>query len=197
MCIRDRGWAIYQALPAQRDNPRFRAAAPWLIVNIILNGLWVFVFGREAFISTLPIMAVLVYTAVVAYRKLEIGRARVGTWERILQIPISIYLGWLTVAAVANVASALIAAGWNGFGISNEVWALVMLLVGAGLAVFLYRGLNNDVVVPLVYLYAYIGIIAWAIYQVLPANRDNPRFRAAAPWPVSYTHLTLPTNREV
>ena len=153
------GWAIYQALPAQRDNPRFRAAAPWLIVNIILNGLWVFVFGREAFISTLPIMAVLVYTAVVAYRKLEIGRARVGTWERILQIPISIYLGWLTVATVANVASALIAAGWNGFGISDEVWALVMLLVGAGLAVFLYRGLNNDVVIPLVYLYAYIGII--------------------------------------
>lgn len=153
------GWAIYQALPAQRDNPRFRAAAPWLMVNIILNGLWVFIFGREAFISTLPIMAVLVYTAVVAYRKLEIGRARVGMWERILQIPVSIYLAWLTVATVANIASALIAAGWNGFGISNEVWGLVMLLVGAGLAVFLYRGLHNDVVIPLVYLYAYVGII--------------------------------------
>lgn len=153
------GWAIYQALPAQRDNPRFRAAAPWLMVNIILNGLWVFVFGMEAFISTLPIMAILVYTTVVAYRKLEIGRARVGTWERILQIPVSIYLAWLTVATVANIASALIAAGWNGFGISNEVWGLVMLLVGAGLAVFLYRGLHNDVVIPLVYLYAYVGII--------------------------------------
>ncbi len=152
-------WAVYQALPANRDNPRFRAAAPWLMVNIILNGLWVWVFGLEAFVSTLPIMAVLVYTAVVAYRKLRIGQEKVGRWERVLQIPISIYLAWLTVATVANIAAALIAAGWNGFGISYEVWGLIMLLVGAGLAFFLYRGFHRDVVIPLVYLYAYIGII--------------------------------------
>jgi hypothetical protein len=152
-------WAVYQALPANRDNPRFRAAAPWLMVNIVLNGLWVFVFGLEAFVSTLPIMAVLVYTAVVAYRKLGIGTAEVGRTERILQIPISIYLAWLTVATVANIASALIAIGWNGFGISYEVWGLIMLLVGVGLAFFLYRGLGRDVVIPLTYVYAYIGII--------------------------------------
>lgn len=153
------GWAIYQALPAHRDNPRFRAAAPWLMLNIFLNGLWVFVFGLEAFVSTLPIMFVLVFTTVMAYKKLEIGVTPVGRWERILQIPISIYLAWLTVATVANIASALIAIGWNGFGISYEMWGLIMLLVGAGLAIFLYRGLHNDVVIPLVYLYAYIGII--------------------------------------
>jgi hypothetical protein len=152
-------WAIYQALPANRDNPRFRAAAPWLMVNIVLNGLWVWVFGMEAFVSTLPIMAVLVYTAVVAYRKLGIGVAQVGRTERILQIPISIYLAWLTVATVANIASALIAVNWNGFGISYEVWGLIMLLVGVGLAIFLYRGFNRDVVLPLVYIYAYVGVI--------------------------------------
>ena len=65
----------------------------------------------------------------------------------------------ITVATVANVASALIAAGWNGFGISAEVWGLVMLLVGAALCVFLYRTFYRDVVFPLVYIYAYIGVI--------------------------------------
>ena len=139
-------WAIYQALPANRDNPRFRAAAPWLMVNIVLNGLWVLVFGMEAFVSTLPIMAVLVYTAVMAYRKLGIGVAQVGRTERLLQIPISIYLAWLTVATVANIASALIAVNWNGFGISYEVWGLIMLLVGVGLAIFLYRGLGLSLI---------------------------------------------------
>lgn len=152
-------WAVYQATPGQRNNPRFRAAAPWLMVNIVLNGLWVWVFGMEAFVSTLPIMAALVFTGVMAYAKLEIGRTPVGRWERILQVPISIYLAWLTVATVANIASALIAAGWNGFGISNEVWGFVMLLVGAGLAAFLYRTFYRDVIFPLVYLYAYIAII--------------------------------------
>lgn len=153
------GWAVYQALPANRDNPRFRAAAPWLMANIFLNGLWVWVFGLEAFVATVPIMLVLVFTTVMVYSKLEIGRAQVGRWERILQIPISIYFAWLTVATVANIASALVAAGWNGFGISAEMWGLIMLLVGAALAVFLYRTFYRDVVILLVYLYAYIGII--------------------------------------
>jgi translocator protein len=153
------GWAVYQALPAHRDNPRFRAAAPWLMVNLVLNGLWVWVFGMEAFVSTLPIMFALVYTAVIAYSKLEIGQTRVDGWERILQIPISIYLAWLTVATVANIASALIAADWNGFGLSYITWGVIMLLVAAGLAVFLYRIFYRDVVFPLVYLYAFIGII--------------------------------------
>lgn len=153
------GLAIYQALPAQRDNPRFRAAAPWLMVNIFLNAFWVWVFGRQAFVSTVPIMIVLVYTTVVAYRKLAIGQPTPDRWERLLQIPFSIYLAWLTIATVANVAAALIAAGWNGFGLSAEVWALVMLLVGVGLAVFLYRRLGRDVVIPLTYVYAYVGVI--------------------------------------
>ena len=153
------GWAVYQALPANRDNRRFQAAAPWVVLNIFLNALWVLVFGMEAFVSTLPIMFALVIVTLIVYRKLEIGVTPVSLWERLIQITISIYFAWLTVATVANIASALISVGWNGFGLSAEVWALVMLLVGAGLALFLYRGLRHDVVILLTYLYAYAGIL--------------------------------------
>jgi hypothetical protein len=153
------GLGIFYALPANRDNPRLNAAAPWLMLNIALNALWVWVFGREAFVSTVPIMLALVVVTLIVYNKLAIGRAAVSGWERALQIPVSIYLAWLTVATVANVAAALISVGWNGFGLSAEVWGLVMLLVGAGLALYLYRGLQRDVVILLTYLYAYVGII--------------------------------------
>ena len=153
------GWAVYQALPAGRDNPRFQAAAPWVMLNIALNALWVYIFGLQMFVTTVGIMLTLLAVTVVLYRKLDIGGARVGLWERLIQITVSIYLAWLSVATVANIASALISVNWNGFGLSAEVWALVMLLVGAALAVFLYRGLGNDVVIPLTYLYAYLGIV--------------------------------------
>ncbi len=154
------GWAIYQVLPAHRDNPRFRAAAPWLIVNMVLNAVWVWIFGMQAFVTTLPIIILVLYTAVMVYRKMRIGEVKVGTWERVFQIGLTIYLAWLCVATVANAASALISVGWNGFGLSNEVWGLLMLLVGTGLAIFLYRAFNREVVIPLVFIYAYIGIIA-------------------------------------
>lgn len=153
------GLGIFFALPANRDNPRLNAAAPWLMINIALNALWVWVFGMEAFVSTLPIMFALVAVTLIAYNKLAIGQTPVSGWERWLQIPFSIYFAWLTVATVANIAAALISVGWNGFGISAEVWALVMLLVGAALAVFLYSRLHRDVVILLTYAYAYLGII--------------------------------------
>jgi hypothetical protein len=154
------GLGIFFALPANRDNPRLNAAAPWLMLNIALNALWVWVFGREAFVSTVPIMLALVVVTLIVYNKLEIGRTPVSGWERWLQIPFSIYFAWLTIATVANIAAALISVGWNGFGLSAEVWALVMLVVGAALAVFLYSRLRRDVVIPLTYVYAYVGILA-------------------------------------
>ena len=153
------GWGVYQALPSNRDSSRLKAVAPWMVVNIALNALWVLVFGMEAFVSTLPIMIALVFVTLVIYRKLEVGVRRVATWERLIHITISIYLAWLTVATVANVAAALISVNWDGFGLSYEMWALLMLLVGVGLALLLYRGLNNDVVIPLTYIYAYVGIL--------------------------------------
>lgn len=153
------GWGVFQALPANRDSSRLKAVAPWMVINIALNALWVLVFGMEAFVSTLPIMIALVIVTLVIYRKLEVGVRRVATLEWLIHITISIYLAWLTVATIANVAAALISVDWNGFGLSFELWALVMLIVGTGLAFVLYRGLNNDVVIPLTYIYAYVGIL--------------------------------------
>jgi tryptophan-rich sensory protein len=152
-------YAIYQALPAQRENPRFRAAAPWINLNLLLNAFWTYVFGMEGFVATAVVLVGLVITAVLVYHRLEIGRATVEGFERWLWIPLSIYLAWLTVATVANTAIALIALNWDGFGISYETWGAIMLVVGGLLAYYLYRGLNRNWIIFLVYIYAYIGIV--------------------------------------
>ena len=41
--------------------------------------------------------------------------------------PFVIYSGWLTVACIANVATYLVKTGWNGFGLSPEIWTLFMI----------------------------------------------------------------------
>lgn len=152
-------YAIYQALPSQRENPRFRAAAPWLMLNLMLNALWTYVFGQQAFVWSVVVIVGLLVTAVIAYRRLEINRADITGFERWLWIPISIYLAWLTIATVSNTAVALITLNWNGFGLSYELWGAIMLVVAGLLAYYLYRGLNGDWVIFVVYLYAYIGVI--------------------------------------
>lgn len=152
-------YAIYQALPSQRDNPRFRAAAPWLMLNLLLNALWTYVFGQQSFVGSVVVIVGLLVTAVIAYRRLQINHADITGFERWLWIPISIYLAWLTIATVANTAVALITVNWNGFGLSYELWGAIMLVVGGLLAYYLYRGLNGDWVIFGVYLYAYMGVI--------------------------------------
>ena len=49
------------------------------------------------------------------------------TWA--VRVPFSIYLGWITVATIANVTQVLYNAGWNGFGLSPETWLVIMLAV--------------------------------------------------------------------
>jgi hypothetical protein len=44
-----------------------------------------------------------------------------------------VYFGWITVATIANITVFLVRLGWNGFGIAEAAWTVVVLLLGAGI----------------------------------------------------------------
>lgn len=44
-------------------------------------------------------------------------------------LPFSVYLGWISVATIANISYVLVEIGWVGFGISEVVWTIVCLLL--------------------------------------------------------------------
>ena len=103
-------------------------------------------------------MFALLLLLITVYLRLEIGRVVVSPAEKwLVRLPFSIYLGWVSVATIANVTSVLDYLGWSGWGISDEVWALIMLLVAGALAaiVSLTRG---DVAYSLVFMWALVGI---------------------------------------
>jgi hypothetical protein len=95
---------------------------------------------------------------IVIYLRLDINRARISRIERwCIDIPFSIYLGWITVATVANMTDVLSYVKWSGWGINPETWAVVILVVATGIAtmVSLTRG---DIAYMLVLIWAFIGI---------------------------------------
>ena len=153
------GLAIHQALPSQANNPRYRRGMWMLAINLLLNAGWVAVFGAQLFILSLVTIVPILVTGVLAYVWLDVGRSPdVSTAEKVLTVAISIYTAWLTIATVANVSLALVSAGWDGFGVSYEVWGTFMIVVGIGLGVVLML-LFRDPVFPAVYAYAYAGIM--------------------------------------
>jgi hypothetical protein len=69
----------------------------------------------------------------------------------------SVYFGWITVATIVNVASALDAVGWSGEPLAPQLWAAIMLGVAALIGVLM--GIRHGDV-------WYVGVLVWAFAGV-------------------------------
>lgn len=151
-------FAAYQALPSQRENPRLRSIGYLFALSCVANIAWLFLWHYEIFPLTLVAMLSLLLLLIAIYLRLDIGRAKVTTADKwFVNIPFSVYLGWITVATIANVTSLLDYLNWSGWGISAEAWTVIMLAAGVVIAsaVSLTRG---DVAYMLVIVWAFAGI---------------------------------------
>jgi hypothetical protein len=153
-------YAVYQALPAQRENPRLQATGWWVVLGGLANCAWIFLWQYQIFVPTVVAMLVLLASLIVVYLRFGIGQTKVSTGETwAVRVPFSIYLGWITVATVADISDVLWFVKWNQFGVSAVSWMVVILgavLIIAGLMNFLRR----DVAYTLVILWALAGIAA-------------------------------------
>jgi hypothetical protein len=151
-------FAIFQALPSQRENPRLRSTGWWVSLGGLANITWIFLWHYEQFPLTLIAMLIILATLIITYLRLGTGRTTVPLAEKLTaRLPISIYLGWITVATVANVTSLLDYLKWNGFGLAPEIWMGIVLAAVLGIAV-LMNFTRRDVVYALVLLWALVGI---------------------------------------
>jgi benzodiazapine receptor len=165
-------FAVYQALPVQRQNPRLRGIGYMFALSCLANIIWLFLWHYEIFPLTLVAMGALLLLLIVIYLRLDINRAQVPTAEKwLVHIPFSIYLGWITVATIANVTSVLDYLNWSGWGISPEVWTVIVLSTGVAIAsaVSLTRG---DV--------AYMLVIMWAFSGIAIKHAATPMVATAA-----------------
>lgn len=152
------GFVIYQLLPSQRDNPWLSRVGYLFTLSCLANAAWIFLWHYEYFILTLVAMVTLLVSLIAIYVRLGIGKVAVDVSERLLaRLPFRVYLGWVTVATIANVTSVLDYVGWNGWGISEPLWTIVMLVVATALTALMVQ-LRNDVAYALVVLWAFIGI---------------------------------------
>ncbi len=157
-------FTIYQLTP-QGADARERIGYLYALSGAA-NVVWIFLWHYEVFPLTLVAMLVLLGSLIAIYLRLRIGRQRPAASERWpVHFPFSLYLGWITVATVANVTSLLDYLNWGGWGIAPEVWAVIMLLVAAvvALAVSFTRG---DI--------TYIAVIVWAYAGIAVKHTATP-----------------------
>jgi len=165
-------FAAFQALPSQRKNPRLRSVGYLFALSCAANVGWLFLWHYEVFPLTIVAMVALLLFLIAIYQRLEIGRTDVSPSEIwFARVPFSIYLGWVTVATIANATSLLDYWNWGGWGIRPEIWTVIMLAVATGLtaAVTFTRG---DV--------AYGAVIVWAFAGIGVKHTGTPLVSTAA-----------------
>lgn len=125
-------------------------------ISSISNAAWIISWHyHKIFLSTLLIIVIL---ACLIYINCIVRNEKLTTREKILiRLPFSVYFGWITVATIANITTLLVSIDWNGFGISEPVWTIVIIIVGLliGSATIIR---NRDIAYSLVMIWAYVGI---------------------------------------
>lgn len=152
------GFTLYQLLPSQRENRRLERIGWWFAVGCLANAAWILFWHYRIFPVTLVLMLILLASLLVIYLRLGVGRTPVSPTEKwLVDVPFSIYLGWITVATVANVTDVLYDLGWNGAPLTPQAWAVIMLVIATALAAAMSLT-RRDVAYVLVIVWAFVGI---------------------------------------
>jgi hypothetical protein len=152
------GFAIYQALPSQRDNPKLAGVRELFIASCVLNILWTFAWHYAFYFLSLIFMVGILLTMIGIYLRAGIGKPAANWGERLwVHVPFSLYLSWIAVATIANAASVFVYYGWSGFGVSDSLWSAILILIAAlvGAAV-LWKRANA----------AYAAVYVWAVIAI-------------------------------
>ncbi|MBD2120713.1 tryptophan-rich sensory protein [Trichocoleus sp. FACHB-262] len=150
-------YGVYQLGPAQRQEATLRRASALLIVACLAQIAWVYLFTLQLFWPSVAAMLVILLPLIGAYLQLHDGGQVSRDRKWLAHIPFSIYLGWISVATIVNVASALYSSGWDRWGLSPTSWTVTMLVVATiiGALVAIRRA---DIAFTSVFIWAFVAI---------------------------------------
>ncbi|MFX0134616.1 MAG: hypothetical protein ACFFDN_13330 [Candidatus Hodarchaeota archaeon] len=141
------------------DIPYVGTISFYYILSNIFNISWLFSWHYNLIPLSLLIMIGILLTLIKIYLNLNIGLEDISTKDKILvHLPFSVYLGWISIATIANTTAFLVATSWDGFGISEQVWTIIVLII-ALILTLLMQFFRKDIAYSLVVIWASIGII--------------------------------------
>lgn len=131
----------------------------WFFVTSVLNVSWIFAWHHQVVWLSMVLMLLFLFSLILIYTRLGIGRRVVSRSEMYLvNMPFSIYLGWISVATIANASTLLLRYNWNGWGVAPEIWTVIMLVITI-LLTLIALFTRKDIFFSLVIIWALAGII--------------------------------------
>ncbi|MGE4453635.1 MAG: tryptophan-rich sensory protein [Sphaerochaeta sp.] len=150
-------------------------------ISSIINVLWIFAWHYHKIALSLILMLILLVCLIRINDLIDLGATDRRSYV-LLALPFSVYLGWITVATIANVTTLLVSVGFSGWGISEPLWTAIILVVGAGIGL-LWALRRRDK--------AYLVTLIWAYSGILNKHISREGFSGSYPLVLVVVSLAL------
>ncbi len=160
-------FVVFQAISV-RGEKLVSKIGWWFVISCSLNVSWIFAWLYHYIDTSVIIMSLLLLSLLII-----VFRTRMELDDEPLPViaffwwPFSFYSGWITVALIANFAAYFTSIDWNGFGISEVTWTLIMIIIAAVINLFVTWTRNMRE-------FALVG--AWGLVAVGVANQGDQPF---------------------
>ena len=139
-------------------------------ISCLANIGWIFAWHYEILPLSLVLMLLLLGSLITIYLRLRIGKSDSTRIEKYLvHLPFSVYLGWITIATIANVTALLVDVNWNTFGLGEQFWAVAVIIVGIAIALSILFT-RKDIFYCLVVDWALLGILLKRLADSTPVQ---------------------------
>ncbi|MBD2136841.1 tryptophan-rich sensory protein [Anabaena sp. FACHB-1237] len=163
---------IYQVLPNQKEDQDLQNTAYFLVIASVCQSIWVYFFLARYFdLSVVAMLGILISLMMIYYR-LGIGKKAVNRSKKLcLHYPISIYLSWISVATIVNIACTLHFYKWTGWGINSQLWTVIMLIIATIICGIIVIKCED---IP------YSSVTVWALIAIAVKHWDKALIRNSA-----------------
>lgn len=135
------------------------------IVTCIINASWIFVWHHLQIVASVFVMLLFLFALIVMYLKQKQSNITFTAFQQFaISIPFIVYLAWICVATIANIAALLVSIGFNGAGIAPENWSITMIIVATLLTTFFSIKEKQ---------WAFCAVVAWALYGIMQGQKNS------------------------
>lgn len=147
------GWMLYKH-KERKTKQIIDGIGYWFIISSLANILWTVTFAY----LQLPLSTVIIFILLFSLTRIvmNLSKLRINL-SPLYPVTFGLYTGWVMIASVVNIAASLVQAEWGAFGISELVWATLIIVVAVAIVFFVtYRTTNAIIPLP----------VAWAYYAI-------------------------------
>ena len=133
-------------------------AGPYFLITCLLNAGWIVAWHYLYLGLSLVIMIAFLVLLILLFMSIRPLKNKMPFFYRLwVYHSFLVYLGWISVATIANVTALFVGIGWLGGPLSPQTWSIIMILIALLLGIFMVGRLRQP---------AFGFVLAWAFWGI-------------------------------